>query len=134
VSPAAFPPAFAEATRLLNVALRFHRQGLVDSKALSVRIAVVEEGELTEALLARFVTPVLATGPMAAIVLSSVRTFLGNRRHIAETAAALSVHTNTVRYRLARFAELTGADLEDTETLIEVWWALEAWALREQTG
>ena len=38
------------------------------------------------------------------------------------------------RYRLARFAELTGADLEDTETLIEVWWALEAWALREQTG
>jgi putative transposase len=133
VPPAAFPSAFAEATRLLNVALRFHRQGLVDSKALSVRIAVVEEGELTDALMARFVTPVLATGPMAPIVLSSVRRFLACRRHIAETAASLSVHTNTVRYRLARYAELTGADLEDTEALIEVWWALEAWALREQT-
>lgn len=132
VTPAAFPTAFAEATRLLNVAHRFHRVGLVDSNALSVRIAVAEENELSEALLARYVTPVLTIGPMAAIVLSSVRTYLACRRHIADTATALSVHANTARYRLARYHELTGADLEDTETLIEVWWALESWALREE--
>ncbi|GAA0610075.1 PucR family transcriptional regulator [Sporichthya brevicatena] len=133
VPPAGFPQAFGEATRLLNVAARFQRQGLVDNNTLSIRIAVVEEGELSEALLARYATPVLATGATAGIVLSTVRTFLACRRHIAETAAALSVHVNTVRYRLARYAELTGADLDDTETLIEVWWALESWALREQT-
>jgi hypothetical protein len=133
VLPAGFPQAFGEATRLLNVAARFQRQGLVDNNSLSIRIAVVEEGELSEALLARYAAPVLATGAAAGIVLSTVRTFLACRRHIAATASALSVHVNTVRYRLARYAELTGADLDDTETLIEVWWALESWALREQT-
>lgn len=131
VTPAGLPQAFAEATRLLNVAVRFQRRGLVDSKSLSVRIAVVEESELSEALVARFVTPVLAMGSMAPTVLGSVRTFLACRRHVADTALALSVHVNTVRYRLARYTELSGADLEDTETLIEVWWALESWALHE---
>ena len=62
VLPAAFPQAFGEATRLLNVAARFQRQGLVDNNSLSIRIAVVEEGELSEALLARYAAPVLATG------------------------------------------------------------------------
>ncbi len=131
--PTALPHAFAEATRLLNVALRYHRSGLVDSSSLSVRIAVVQENELSEALYARYVSPVLASmGTMAEIVLASVRTYLAHRRHVGETAAALSVHTNTVRYRLARYAELTGVDLGDTEALIEVWWALEYWALRSE--
>lgn len=135
VVPAAFPHAFAEATRLLNVAVRFHRTGLVDSGSLSVRIAVVEESELSEALLARYVAPVQATcGPLAEVVLSSVRAYLAHRRHVGATAAALSVHTNTVRYRLARYGEATGTDLADTETLIEAWWALEYWALRRGTG
>lgn len=133
--PAAFPHAFAEATRLLNVAVRFRRTGLVDNEALSVRIAVVEESELSEALLARYVASVQAAcGPLAEVVLTSVRTYLAHRRHVGGTASALSVHTNTVRYRLARYEEATGADLGDTETLIEAWWALEYWALRRGPG
>jgi DNA-binding PucR family transcriptional regulator len=35
------------------------------------------------------------------------------------------VHENTVRYRLDRFRRLTGADLSDTDVLVEVWWALQ---------
>jgi hypothetical protein len=131
--PAALPHAFAEATRLLNVALRYHRTGLVDGTSLSVRIAVVQESELSEALYARYVSPVLtAMGSMADIVLASVRTYLAHRRHVGDTAAAMSVHTNTVRYRLARYEEITGADLGDTEGLIEAWWALEYWVLRRE--
>jgi DNA-binding PucR family transcriptional regulator len=34
-----------------------------------------------------------------------------------------------VRYRIARFEELTGASLADTEVLLEVWWALELSAM-----
>jgi hypothetical protein len=130
VALAALPHAFAEATRLLNVAVRYHRSGLVDNDSLSVRIAVAEESELSEALMARYVEPVAAAcGSTADVVLASVRSYLAHRRHVGETAAALSVHTNTVRYRLARYTEATGADLGDTETLIEAWWALEYWAL-----
>lgn len=42
----------------------------------------------------------------------------------------VSMHQNTLRYRLEQFASLTGADLAETETIIEVWWALEFWAVR----
>jgi DNA-binding PucR family transcriptional regulator len=34
------------------------------------------------------------------------------------------VHPNTLRYRLGRYRELTGADLSVTEEMIGAWWAL----------
>ena len=40
------------------------------------------------------------------------------------------IHGNTLRYRLDKYTSLTGADLTDTEVIIEVWWALEYWQLR----
>lgn len=49
---------------------------------------------------------------------------------MSEAAAVLSVHVNTLRYRLCPFAALTGADLQDTETMFEVWWALQHRTLR----
>ncbi|WP_198528225.1 helix-turn-helix domain-containing protein, partial [Mycobacteroides abscessus] len=49
--------------------------------------------------------------------------------HVERTATKLFVHQNTVRYRIARFEELTGTSLGDTEVLLEVWWALELSAM-----
>jgi len=40
------------------------------------------------------------------------------------------VHVNTVRHRLGRFDEITGRSMRGVETLIEVWWALQAVRLR----
>jgi hypothetical protein len=122
--------AFSEATRVLNVAARYRRRGLVDSAALSIRIAVVEEDELGEALYERYVVKVLAASAMADAILDSVRVYLSARRRIQLAAETLSIHQNTLRYRLEQFASLTGADLAETETIIEVWWALEFWAVR----
>ena len=45
-------------------------------------------------------------------------------------ADALLVHSNTLRYRLEKYTSMTGADLTDTEAIIEVWWALEYWQVR----
>ena len=50
--------------------------------------------------------------------------------HVERTAERLFVHQNTVRYRLARFEELTGASLRDPKVAFEVWWALERAAMR----
>jgi putative transposase len=47
-------------------------------------------------------------------------------KNVARAAEALVVHQNTLRYRLARFAEITGANLDSTDTLLEVTWALAA--------
>jgi hypothetical protein len=46
-------------------------------------------------------------------VLDTVRTVLGNGGNLEATARALFVHTNTVRYRLKRAAELTGYSATD---------------------
>jgi hypothetical protein len=47
-----------------------------------------------------------------------------------ETARALSVHRNTLRYRLTRIAEVSGHDLADVETRLNLHLASRAWRLR----
>lgn len=122
--------AFAEATRVLNVAVRYRRSGVIDSSSLSVRVAVEQQSELGEQLYRRYVGPLIGSGAASDEVLTTVRTHLRGRRSVAATARSLSVHQNTVRYRLDRYRELTGADLADTDVLVEVWWALEYASIR----
>lgn len=124
------PTAFAEATRVLNVAVRYRRSGVVDSSSLSVRVAVEQQSELGEQLYRRYVVPLTGSGVAADEILTTVRTHLRGRRSVAETARSMSIHQNTVRYRLDRYRELTGADLSDTDVLVEVWWALEYASIR----
>jgi DNA-binding PucR family transcriptional regulator len=125
------PVAFAEATRVLTVAVRYRRTGLVDSSSLSVRVAVEQQTELGELLHRRYLAELLAHGSASAELVGTVRTWLRLRRSVGTTAQTLSVHPNTVRYRLARFEELTGANLADTDVLVEVWWALEYAGIRQ---
>jgi putative transposase len=119
--------AFAEVTRLLNVAVRYKRRGLVDPEMMSIRLAVVQEHEIGQILCERYVRPVLETEAIGEVILGSVQTFLAYQRRIQAAAKALSVHQNTLRYRLAKFEEVTRASLVETETIIEVWWSLEYW-------
>jgi sugar diacid utilization regulator len=123
--------AFAECTRLLNVAVRYRKHGMVDRESLSVRIAVVEESDIGAALFDRYVATVLNSGPMAEEVLRSVQVYLASHRRIQAAADALLIHGNTLRYRLDKYASMTGADLTDTEVIIEVWWALEYWQVQQ---
>ncbi len=59
-------------------------------------------------------------------LLVSVRTWMERDRRTEAAAAALNVHSNTLAYRLRRFAALTGRDLGSTEAFAEVWLALRA--------
>ena len=53
---------------------------------------------------------------------------------VRQAAERLHVHENTMRYRLRRYAELTGADLTVTEELVGVWWALQRESLDRAVG
>jgi PucR C-terminal helix-turn-helix domain len=133
VGPSPLPmlgQAFAECTRLLNVAVRYGKHGLVDRESLSVRIAVIEESDIGAALFHRYVATVLEESPIADPILESVQIYLANHRRVQAAADALLIHGNTLRYRLEKYTTITGADLTDTETIIEVWWALEYWQVR----
>jgi hypothetical protein len=62
------------------------------------------------ALAEQVAAPLQSAGPE---LLETVRTVLGNGGNLEATARALFVHTNTVRYRLKRAAELTGFSATD---------------------
>ncbi|GAA0948870.1 hypothetical protein GCM10009558_064640 [Virgisporangium aurantiacum] len=58
--------------------------------------------------------------------------YLDHGQRLDQTAAALHVHPNTVRYRLRRLHDLTGApaDADQRLTVLETlrwWWALHTW-------
>jgi purine catabolism regulator len=46
-------------------------------------------------------------------LLDTLETFLNHGGNIVETARAMSMHRNTLSYRLRRIAEVTGLDLDD---------------------
>lgn len=91
---------------------------------LSVRAALTADYEVVASLRARYVDAVLAVSGGDAI-LETVHALLENQRSVAATSKPLYVHANTIRYRLARFEQITGASLRDTATVAEVWWILQ---------
>ncbi|WP_084965187.1 PucR family transcriptional regulator [Thermoactinospora rubra] len=64
----------------------------------------------------------------------TLRTFLDHDGHWAATAAALHVHVNTLRNRLARIAELTGRDVGRTEDRVDLFLAFAAEAVETVEG
>jgi hypothetical protein len=117
------------ATRALVAAHASGLEGIHDVASLGLRAAVAADADVGDALRARYLDP-LAEGSSAAELMATVRTYLANEMHVERTAEQLFVHQNTVRYRLARFEELTGASLRDPQVAFEVWWALERAAMR----
>jgi DNA-binding PucR family transcriptional regulator len=72
----------------------------------------------------------LNEGGSARELITTLRAYLACGMHVEHTATRLFVHQNTVRYRLARFEQLTGTSLRETQVLFEVWWAVELAAMR----
>jgi PucR-like helix-turn-helix protein len=118
-------PSFATASRVLEVAGRFGEPGVYRLEDLSLRVAVAAEDELGELLVGRYLRPLEKLGGRAGAVLETVAAFIEHGLSVKATAEALDVHQNTVRYRLGRFEELTGASLEKPLIAFEVWWAMQ---------
>lgn len=104
-------------------------RGAHDIASLGLRAAVAMDVEVGASLRKRYLEP-LDAGGSARELIATLRAYLACGMHVERAATRLFVHQNTVRYRLARFEELTGASLRETEVLFEVWWALELSAMR----
>ncbi|WP_295624326.1 CdaR family transcriptional regulator [uncultured Corynebacterium sp.] len=118
------PESFEIATMALRAADAVGAGRLVDVERLSWRMGVHASPATTRLLRRRYLEPLADSGAFRGDLLESVRAFLDNRMSIPAAAAAIPVHPNTLRYRLRRFSELTGADLGDVDQLIEVSWAM----------
>jgi putative transposase len=116
--------SYRSAQQILAAAVLHDCDGVHTVESLGWRLAVPVLGELEELLRARYLRPLQDTGPFGDQVVEALRSYLAHQRSIPLTAAALHVHVNTLRYRLARFEELTGRSLEDTDTVVELALAL----------
>lgn len=127
--------SFRIASRALATATAFDLTGARDMRSLGVLPAVLADRDVGETLRARYLAPLEASGSTAEIA-ATVRIYLAYGMHVERTAEKLFVHPNTLRYRIGRFEELTGASLREPGTSFEVWWALESATLaaREPNG
>ncbi len=119
----------------LPTAAKRHSRGLHEVADLSVETALDAQPGLA-GLLGRTVLSALTPGDaFHHQLVSTALTYLDHGRRLDQTAAALHVHANTVRYRLGRLQEITGSslDLEEhtdgSQVLHTVawWWALRTW-------
>ncbi|MFF1624230.1 PucR family transcriptional regulator ligand-binding domain-containing protein [Streptomyces sp. NPDC058272] len=101
------------------------------ARARATRAALVRHGERpaladlvppadAEAHARALLAPIAATPALT----ETLRTWLSLHGSWDRTAVALSVHRNTVRQRIARCATLLGADLDDADVRMELWFAL----------
>lgn len=119
------PASFAEATRVLRCAADFAVRGVVDQESLGLRVAVSAEGAVGDLLVERLLAPLRRLRHGGSDVEDAVRAYLAEGLRIEPAARRLYIHPNTLRYRLRKFQEATGADVADTETVVQLWWALE---------
>jgi hypothetical protein len=116
------------AARALMTVQACSLRGAYDIPALGLRAAVAADADVGESLRKRYLEP-LAEGGSARELMTTLRAYLACDMHVERTATRLFVHQNTVRYRLARFEELTGTSLRESKVLFELWWALELCAM-----
>jgi PucR C-terminal helix-turn-helix domain len=121
----ALPTAFAMASRALQTAVAFGQVGAFSLADLSIRPAILADEGLGDAFAARYLEPLAGLGRLGAELETTLRAWFDQEMRIEDTARALHVHPNTLRHRLRRFEEATGATLRDPRHLVELWWALE---------
>ena len=118
-------PAFRLASSALEVAVAFGLEGVFDLDDLALHAAIFHEHHVGDRLVHRYLEPLDRLGAFGRTVETTLEEFFRQGMRIELTAKALFVHPNTLRHRLRRFEEITGADLGRSEELFRVWWALE---------
>jgi hypothetical protein len=122
----AMEQSFRLATRALSTATAFGMTGMIHFADLGIRPAIIADRHISERLMARYVEPLRGASNSRDTLLSTIEVFMECGMSVAAAAERLHVHANTLRYRLARIAELTGVRLEDPDSTSELWWAIQA--------
>jgi DNA-binding PucR family transcriptional regulator len=123
--------SFRLATRALDTADGFGLTGIHDIAGLGLRAAIAADRDVSDVLRDRYLDPLRESGSAAELV-ASLREYFACGMHVERAAERMFVHQNTVRYRIARFEELTGVSLRDPGVAFEVWWALERAAMEQR--
>jgi hypothetical protein len=116
--------SFHAAQRAFATATAFALHGVFDIASLGVLPSVVADAEVGDALVARYLAPLDGAGAFGVAIIACLRAFLKHGLRVENAARALTINHNTVRYRLRRYEELIGVNLQDASVAFEIWWAL----------
>jgi hypothetical protein len=117
--------SFRMATRALHTADRRSMTGVCEFGRLGLLPGILSDKATGAALCDRFFTP-LGDNEFAVEIIETLRAYLSCGMQAPRAAQLLCVHPNTVRYRIAKFEELTGVSFRGNRTAsFEVLWALE---------
>ncbi|MFI5882926.1 PucR family transcriptional regulator [Streptomyces sp. NPDC051554] len=116
--------ADVRAGRALQRAIAAQVPAVVDTRDPLTVHGIVPSTEARDLARTRFAPLDGAASPGAFVLLDTLRTWLTLHGSWDRTAAALHVHRNTVRHRLARIAELLDVDLQAPGVRMELWFAL----------
>jgi DNA-binding PucR family transcriptional regulator len=114
--------SFELAPRTLATMRAFDMVGVCDFDALGALPAIVADRAVGNALVRRYLEPLAGS---EAEITASLRARFESEMRVERAAEQLFVHPNTLRYRIGRFEEITGANLRNPRSALEVWWALE---------
>ncbi|WP_262056456.1 PucR family transcriptional regulator [Streptomyces sp. STR69] len=116
--------ADVRAGRALQRALAAQVPAVVHTRDPLTVHGLVPAADARELARTRFAPLDEAGSPGAPVLVETLRIWLTLHGSWDRTAAALHVHRNTVRHRLARVAELLDVDLQDPGARMELWFAL----------
>jgi len=91
---------------------------------VSWRLAALAETSVSKYLHSKYVQPVLDLGEFGELLLASMKAFLEMDLNITRAAQRLLIHSNTLRYRLAKYEEIVGVSMTRTGAIVEVAWTL----------
>ena len=124
-TPDRLTESFHLASRALDAVDAFGLCGVHRFDTLGLRPAIVADADVTECLERRYLRPLSGTDSVPEL-LGTLRMYFDCGMHVARTAKRMFLHPNTLRYRISRFEELTGASLRDPLVAMEVWWMLQS--------
>ncbi len=130
-TPADFPESLAKARRALNIRLHSATpQGAsaYDELGFYRLVDAAQSGGAVEDYVREWLGALLDYDERKnSDFVATLSHYLECGGNYDETAAALHIHRSTLRYRLARIAELTGYDLRDVDTRFNLHSATRAW-------
>lgn len=126
VPPGQIADALHRAERVMDLAVRRDAAVLSESEAMSGSLGLVAAADaqvFADALL----RPLREHDErMDVDLVASLETWLRHHGHFEPAAAELGVHRHTLRHRVRRAEQLLGRSLEETDTRMDLWFALRA--------
>ncbi len=133
-SPEQIPRAHEQAQRALRARQQSHNPyGFIAYADLGVDRLLALDGnaEEVERLIRDWLGDLLSYDRRHGTELvPTLAAYLDHGGKYADTATTLTIHRNTLRYRISRITEISGHDLNDVETRLNLHLATRAWRLR----